>query len=181
MSRVQGSDNILTSEQLFPLSQHSGANFPLAIIAPSQHDESEDLQTMRRLMMWMKHVAYMSTFFFSIDRAKIYSPLLMNVGGQHFFSPPNFYQINLCLPIGTNNFKLSFFSDIRWFLWKWLIVTKQTNSPPERIRSYWYKFGSAWHNFATNRTGSPGILTSQPSPNRFSGGKRMTPLKWLKH
>ena len=72
-----------------------------------------------------------------------------------------------------------FITDIHWYFWKWLIVTKQTNSPlPERFRSYWYKFGSAWHNFATNRTD---VLTSQPSPNRFSGGKRMTPLKWLKH
>ena len=119
--------NILTSEQLFPLFQHSWASFPpLPRPAPSQHDESEDLQTMMRRMVWVQHVAYMSTFFlffifYWTDRTKIYSPHLMNVGEQHFFSPPNFYQRNLCLPIGTHNFKLSF------FYWHSLIFLEMTN------------------------------------------------------
>ena len=113
---------VLTSEQLFPLLQHSWASFPpLPRPAPSQHDESEDLQTMMRRMVWMQHVAYMSTFFYWTDRTKIYSPHLMNVGEQQFFSPPNFYQRNLRSPIGTHNFKLSF------FYWHSLIFLEMTN------------------------------------------------------
>ena len=60
-------------------------------------------------------------FFYWTDRTKIYSPHLMNVGEQHFFSPPNFYQRNLCLPIGTHNFKLSF------FYWHSLIFLEMAN------------------------------------------------------
>ena len=67
--------NILTSEQLFPLFQHSWASFPpLPRPAPSQHDESEDLQTMMRRMVWMQHVAYMSTFFIEQIEPKFIVP-----------------------------------------------------------------------------------------------------------
>ena len=67
--------NILTSEQLFPLFQHSWASFPpLPRPAPSQHDEYEDLQTMMRRMVWMQHVAYMSTFFIEQIEPKFIVP-----------------------------------------------------------------------------------------------------------
>ena len=88
---------------------------------PTNNEEADDVNEARGL--------YEHFFFVSIDRAKIYSPLLMNVGGQDFFSPSKFLSKKFMrIPIWTNNFKLSFFSDIRWFFWKWLIVTKQTNS-----------------------------------------------------
>ena len=127
--------NILTSEQLFTLSQHSGASFPLAIIAPSSTLPARRVwrSTNNEEGGWCECSTwpiYMSTFFifYCTDRSKIYSPLLMNVGEQQFFSPPIFYQRNLRSPIGTHNFKLSFFTGIHWHFWKWLIVTKQTNS-----------------------------------------------------
>ena len=71
----------------------------------------------------MQHVAYMSIFFifYYTDRTKIYRPHLMNVGEQQFFSPPNFYQRNLRSPIGTHNFKLSF------FYWHSLTFLEMTN------------------------------------------------------
>ena len=125
MPRVQGSISYLQNNYsrcfsiLEPVSHHCPVQHP-----PSTHDESEDLQTMVRRMVWMQHVAYMSTFlkfFYWTDRTKIYSPHLMNVGEQHFFSSANFYQRNLCSPIGTHNFKLSL------FYWHSLIFLEMTN------------------------------------------------------
>ena len=65
----------------------------------------------------------------------------MNVCEQQFFSLPNFYQRNLCSPIGTHNFKLSFFTGIHWHFLKWLIVTKQTYPSP---KTHWKLLIQIW-------------------------------------
>ena len=124
-------DKILTSEQLFPLFQHSWASFPpLPRPAPSQHDESEDLQTMMRRMVWMQHVAYMSTFFIEQIEPKFIDPTWwMSVNST--FSPLRIFIKEIYAYLLEHIISsCRFFTDIHCYFWKWLIVTKQTNSSP---------------------------------------------------
>ena len=126
--------NILTSEQLFPLSQHSGASFPLAIIAPSstlpawqvwrcRNNEEGGWCECSTWPIW----ALFLIFIAQIEPKFIVPTWWMSVNSN--FSPlqtfiKEIYAHRLEHIISS----CRFFTGIHWHFWKWLIVTKQTYS-----------------------------------------------------